>query len=94
MVSSHGRIKKTNSKWQDSKAKRYFVWVCLGYQEKHVRLKDFLQIVLLKMEFKNTYVVFMVVRILIILDLGIELEKVDLKKIIIHMRLGLDNYVL
>lgn len=94
MELSLGKIRKTNSKWQDLKVKRYFVWVRLGYQEKHVRLKDFLQILLLKKEFKNTYVVFMVVRILIILDLGIELEKVDLKKIIIHMRLGLDNSVL
>lgn len=94
MELSLGRIRKTNSKWQDLKVKKYFVWVRLGYQEKHVRLKDFLQILLLKKEFKNTYVVFMVVRILIILDLGIELEKVDLKKIIIHMRLGLDNSVL
>jgi len=94
MELSLGRVRKINSKWQDLKVKRYFVWVSLGYQEKPVRLKDFLQIALPKKAFKNTYVVFMVVRILITLDLGTELEKVDLKKIIIHMRLGSDNYVL
>ena len=80
--------------WQDLNLRRYSVWVCQGYQASIVRLKATLQIALQKKEFRNTYVVFMVVRILITLVLGIELEKVDLKKKIIHIALGSDSSVL
>jgi hypothetical protein len=74
--------------------KEYSVWVCLGYQVNHARLKDILLTPLLRMELRSICVAIMVVRTQTTLVLETEQEEVGLKNKIIHMTLGLDSSVL
>ena len=74
--------------------KEYFVWVCLGYQVNHARLKAILLIHLLRMELRSICVAIMVVRTQTTLVLEIDQEEVVSRNKIIHMTLGLDSSVL
>ena len=72
--------------WQDLNLKRYFVLVCQSYQESHVRLRDFLLIVLTSMDFRFINADFMVDRIQTFMALGIEQIEEDIISQIIQMR--------
>jgi hypothetical protein len=72
--------------WQDLNLKRYFVLVCQSYQESHVRLKDFLLIVLTSMDFKSINADFMVDKIQTSMALEIEQTEEGITSQVIQMR--------
>jgi hypothetical protein len=94
MELSLGRIRKTNSKWQDLKVKRYFAWVYLDCLANHVRQRVILLIVLQRIIYRNFFVVIMVDRTQTTSALKIEQGEVVLRNKIIHMTAELNSYVL
>ena len=72
--------------WQDLNLRRYFVLVCQSYQESHVRLKDFLLIASMNMDFKSINADFMVVRIQTSMALEIEQIEEGITSQVIQMR--------
>ena len=72
--------------WQDLNLKRYFVLVCQSYQESHVRLRDFLLIVLTSMDFKSINADFMVDKIQTSMVLEIEQIEEAITSQVIQMR--------
>lgn len=71
--------------WQVSNLKRYFVWICQGYQVNLVKPKGFLPIVLMSMDFRSINVGFMVDRIQTFMALGIELIEEVITNQVIQM---------
>ena len=72
--------------WQDLNLKRYFVLVCQSYQESHVRLRDFLLIVLTSMDFRFINADFMVDRTQTFMALEIEQIEEGITSQVIQMR--------
>jgi hypothetical protein len=72
--------------WQVLNLKRYFVLVCQSYLAKIVRLKGFLLIASMNMDFKSINADFMVVRIQTSMALEIELIEEDITSQVIQMR--------
>jgi len=72
--------------WQDSNLKRYSVLVCQSYQAKIVKLKDFLLIASMNMDFKSINADFMVDKIQTSMDLGTELIEEVITSQVIQMR--------
>jgi len=72
--------------WQDSNLKRYSVLVCQSYQAKIVKLKDFLLIASMNMDFKSINVDFMVDKIQTSMDLGTEQIEEGITSQVIQMR--------
>ena len=72
--------------WLDLNLKRYFVWICQGYQANLVKPKGFLPIVLMSMDFRSINVGFMVVRIQTFMALGIEQIEEVITSQVIQMR--------
>lgn len=72
--------------WQVLNLKRYFVWICQGYQENLVKPKGFQPIVLMSMDFRSINVGFMVDRIQTFMGLGIELIEEVITSQVIQMR--------
>ncbi len=69
--------------WQVLNLKRYFVLVCQSYLAKIVRLKGFLLIASMNMDFKSINVDFMVDKIQTSMDLEIEqIEEVIINQVI------------
>ena len=74
-------------KWQVLNLKRYFAWICQGYQANLVKPKGFLPIVLMSMDFKSINVGFMVDKIQTFMGLGIEpIEEVITSQVIQMIR--------
>ncbi len=72
--------------WQVLNLRKYFVWICQGYQENLVKPKDFLPIVSTIMDFKFINADFMVDRIQTFMALGIELIEEVITSQVIQMR--------
>ena len=72
--------------WQVLNLKRYFVLVCQSYLAKIVRLKGFLLIASMNMDFKSINADFMVVRIQTSMALEIEQIEEDITSQVIQMR--------
>ena len=72
--------------WQDLNLKRYSVQVCQSYLESHVRLRDFLLIVLTNMDFKSINADFMVDKIQTSMALEIEQIEEGITSQVIQMR--------
>jgi hypothetical protein len=72
--------------WQVLNLRKYFVWICQGYQANLVKQKGFLPIVSMSMAFKFTSVAFMVVRIQIFMALEIEQIEEGITSQVIQMR--------
>lgn len=69
--------------WLVLNLRKYFVWICQGYQANLVKPKGFLPIVLMNMDFKFISVAFMVVRTQIFMALEIEqIEEVTINQVI------------
>ena len=69
--------------WQVLNLKRYFVLVCQSYLAKIVRLKGFLLIASMNMDFKSINADFMVDKIQTSMDLEIEqIEEVTISQVI------------
>ena len=72
--------------WQVLNLKRYFVLVCQSYLAKIVRLKGFLLIASMNMDFKSINVDFMVDKIQTSMDLGTEQIEEGITSQVIQMR--------
>ena len=72
--------------WQVLNLRKYFVWICQGYQANLVKQKAFQPIVLMSMAFKFINVAFMVVRIQIFMALEIEQIEEGITSQVIQMR--------
>ena len=72
--------------WQVLNLKRYFVWICQGYQANLVKQKGFLPIVLMNMDFRFINADFMVDRIQTFMALEIELIEEVITSQVIQMR--------
>ena len=72
--------------WQDLNLKRYSVQVCQSYQGSHVKLRDFLPIVLTSMDFRFINVDFMVDKIQTSMALEIEQIEEAITSQVIQMR--------
>jgi hypothetical protein len=77
--------------WQVLNLKKYFVLVCQSYLAKIVRLKGFLLIASMNMDFKSINADFMVVRIQTSMALEIEQIEVGLTSQDIQMRRRLNH---
>ena len=72
--------------WLDLNLRKYFVWICQGYQENLVKQKGFLPIASMNMDFRFINADFMVVRIQTFMALGIELIEEVITNQVIQMR--------
>ena len=72
--------------WQVLNLRKYFVWICQGYQANLVKQKAFQPIVLMSMAFKFISADFMVVRIQIFMALEIEQIEEGITSQVIQMR--------
>ena len=72
--------------WQVLNLRKYFVWICQGYQANLVKQKGFLPIALISMDFRFINVDFMVDRIQTFMALGIELIEEGITSQVIQMR--------
>ena len=72
--------------WQVLNLRKYFVWICQGYQANLVKQKAFLPIVSMSMDFRFINADFMVDRIQTFMALGIELIEEVITSQVIQMR--------
>ena len=72
--------------WRVLNLRKYFVWICQGYQANLVKPKGFQPIALMNMDFRFINVGFMVVRIQTFMALGIELIEEGTTSQVIQMR--------
>ena len=73
--------------WQVLNLRKYFVWICQGYQANLVKPKGFQPIALMSMDFKSINVGFMVDKIQTFMGLGIEpIEEVITSQVIQMIR--------
>ena len=72
--------------WLDLNLRKYFVWICQGYQANLVKQKGFLPIALMNMDFRFINADFMVDRIQTFMALGIELIEEVIISQVIQMR--------
>ena len=72
--------------WQVLNLRKYFVWICQGYQANLVKQKGFQPIALMNMAFKFISVAFMVVRTQIFMALEIEQIEEGITSQVIQMR--------
>jgi hypothetical protein len=72
--------------WQVLNLKRYFVLVCQSYQEKIVKLRDFLLTASMNMDFKSINADFMVDKIQTSMALEIEQIEEGITSQVIQMR--------
>ena len=72
--------------WQVLNLRKYFVWICQGYQANLVKQKAFQPIALMSMAFKFISADFMVVRIQIFMALEIEQIEEGITSQVIQMR--------
>ena len=72
--------------WQVLNLRKYFVWICQGYQANLVKQKGFLPIASMNMDFKFTNADFMVDKIQTSMALGIELIEEGITSQVIQMR--------
>ena len=72
--------------WQDLNLRRYFAWICQGYQVNLVKQKAFLPIASMNMDFKSINADFMVDRIQIFMALEIEQIEEGITSQVIQMR--------
>jgi hypothetical protein len=72
--------------WQVLNLRRYFVWICQGYQANLVKQKAFQPIASMNMDFKSINVDFMVDKIQTSMALEIELIEEGITSQVIQMR--------
>lgn len=72
--------------WQVLNLRKYFVWICQGYQANLVKPKGFLPIASINMDFRSINVGFMVDRTQTFMALGIELIEEVIINQVIQMR--------
>jgi hypothetical protein len=72
--------------WQVLNLRKYFVWICQGYQVNLVRQKGFLPIASMNMDFRSINADFMVDRIQTSMALGIEQIEEGITSQVIQMR--------
>ena len=72
--------------WLVLNLRKYFVWICQGYQANLVKPKGFLPIASMNMDFKFINVDFMVDRTQTFMALGIELIEEVITNQVIQMR--------
>ena len=72
--------------WQVLNLRKYFVWICQGYQANLVKQKGFLPIASMNMDFRSINADFMVDRIQTFMALEIEQIEEGITSQVIQMR--------